>query len=364
MSIFKKNKIIFYFFTKEEKQVTSWDEHSQDVTETQKPIKQAEEILSDNIEETVQESIEEIVEKTPMPSSPRIENLESLIPEPFEYNSKEFIKFGYYSGSETVYFTSSPESNWKWFSEYTKPEQTRPIKTWREENKIAAELLLEKHGDALAIFYDGSLASQITLLSFNDAGKIPRVYTVKFSDEEQKPNALTSLYASLSFPLRIIEMRGDDFWKTRGVEMVSWFNAISSSEAIKIWARTAAGGVPLFCSGLPYVQKFGTEWMMADHEQYFLLDTAVRSAKTTVIPAFFRYTPEQILSFLGQATEILDDLNEIDSFSNAGQLLKTWYPELIVDNQELSQFAKAHEIKTKNSINRFINICWHHIKKV
>jgi hypothetical protein len=225
----------------------------------------------------------------------------------------------------------------KYQTEWARPTEIRKVNNWREENKLAAKMLLDKYEDALTLFYDGSIQSQIMLLSFNDAGKIPRVYCTLINNTNQD-TALISLHKTFSFPLRIISL-SQDFWKRRANELAIQYKLSDIHDIRLIWASSATSGIPVFSNGIPDIYKHDKTYQMLDKQEKTSLDKKSIIENSSMIPAFFRYTPEQIMSFLAFApANLYVPANPMFTTSSAKQLYhlaKIHYPELIQDELNL-----------------------------
>lgn len=276
----------------------------------------------------------------------------------FNHNSVPYFSSGYVHPSLEF---GDEGQHWGWKTSYAIQQFNRPILSWREENKIAASKLLEEYGDALALFYDNSFAAQIMILAFADAGTVPRVYAVRFSDLDQPMEALTKLYLAHSFELRLIDADSTMFWKNMTATVISE-NIISAKEAVNVWAMTSAGGVPVLPGMLPVIQRGGSKLQLGDHEQYFIADRIARMNYAPVIPSFFRYTPEQFAAFLGLNVYWLDQLNSNSSFEKEEFILSEQYPELILKKDPSILAATQFESLARSQTSGGISIYWQDIK--
>jgi hypothetical protein len=272
------------------------------------------------------------------------------IPEIFKHNSTDFFNF-------SLYEIEDEERTVKYSTTWIPPRAINPG-TWREENKNAAKLLNEKYGDMLSLFYDGSIYSQIMILAFNDSGKIPRVFSTSIYNSSND-STLISLHAKFSFPLRIISL-SRDFWERRSLE-VSLKHKLNGINNIRhIWASTATAGIPVFSNGIPSVSMSTTNFLMTDKSETTILDTVAKSDNRSVIPAFFRFTPEQIMSFLNFAPNEMLKLKVSNSDKDFFNIAKLQYPELVNTQLDLTDLASLLDNSTKFKSYS----CYHELKSI
>jgi hypothetical protein len=206
------------------------------------------------------------------------------------------------------------------------------VTTWRDQNKLAAKYLTDTFGEALTLFYDGTLESQAMLLAFNDAGVIPRVYALNI-ENQPKDEILEVLHSKLVFSLRMISLSAD-FWKRRSSEIALQHNIKNPISIKKIWASTAAAGIPILANGIPFIRRLSDKSIMIETQSNLALESNVEKNNLSVIPAFFRFTPEQIMAFLASAPAILEKNNAASSPECIFALLKDSYAELYANNDE------------------------------
>jgi hypothetical protein len=276
----------------------------------------------------------------------------------FKHNSTNFFDFSLYE-IEDEDGTVEYSTTWN-------PSNVNSAGTWREENKNAAKKLIEKYKDSLALFYDGSIRSQVMLLSFNDAGTIPRVYSTSI-DNVNSDETLISLHNRFSFPLRIISL-SRDFWKRRSLEISLKYKLNDITDIRHIWASTASAGIPIFSNGIPSISMSSTNFLMIDKSEKTVLDTFAKFDNSSIIPAFFRYTPEQIMSFLSFAPNEMLSLKVTNSDENFFNIAKSQYPELINAELDISDlesllnnsakfksYSCVHELRSIDECNKNYN---------
>ncbi len=269
-------------------------------------------------------------------------------------------------GLEHLNLSFAPfKTEWNLPSNFTKDELTK-LKSWREENAKVAKQLLDEYGEALTLFFDGSLEAHVALLSFKDAGFVPRVYCLSITNTAQLGyiSNLINLYVNGDFKLRLIEMESDTFWKNALKQVADEHKIISSLEAIKAWAAGAAGGVPIIAGNIPYLERYEV-WYQGDHEQYFKLIEKARNS--AFIPSFVLYSKEQMMALLGELTKFLDEREETTSLFAVADFVKSIYPEIDTDKllsapsyRALSDYVEFEDQQRKE-IQGGISICWHKV---
>lgn len=259
------------------------------------------------------------------------------------------------------------KTEWNLPQSFTTEELVK-LKSWREENTKIAKQLLDEYGEALTLFFDGSLEAHVTLLSFQDAGFVPRVYCLSITDSAQlgyEAN-LISWYVNGDFKIRLIEMNKESFWNNALKPIADEHMMISSLEAIKLWATTAAGGVPVIAGNIPYLERHEA-WYQGDHEQYFKVIQKAKDGESSFIPSFILYSKEQTMSLLGELTKFLDENEETTSLFAVARFVKSVYPEIDTNKcfnapsyRALSDYVDFEE-RQRKEIQGGISICWHKV---
>jgi hypothetical protein len=248
-------------------------------------------------------------------------------------------------------------------TEWIKPDDMSLTSSWREENKAAAKDLIDRYGDALTLFFSGTVESQVMLLAFADAGKIPRVYTINFLNDQtisSQADILVKYYQKHGFKMRIVEVDGNAFWTNTALEYTTTLGIISSNEVLRRWGSTSASGVPVMAGTFPYLQKFGDKWYMGDHEQYFIIDKMVADEGMNVISSFVKNTPAQLSSYISEATKFAEE-NGAESTFDVRSFVQAAYPEYEIISRELSNDEKEFEKAARQIQPHRISICWHEV---
>lgn len=253
----------------------------------------------------------------------------------------------------------------QFFTEWVQPTDMQIPSAWREENKATAKALLDEYGDALTLFFTGTVESQVMLLSFVDAGKIPRVYTVNFQNDQSispQTSILVKYYQQLDFKMRVVDVDGVAFWTNTAPEYTSSLGIISSNEALRRWGSTSAAGVPVMAGAFPHLQKFDDKWFMGDHEQYFIMDKMVADAGMQVVPSFVKSTPAQLSSYIADATKFAEESGATSTF-DIRAFAQAAYPEHEIIERELTDEEKEFEKLARQVQPGRISICWHEVRK-
>lgn len=250
------------------------------------------------------------------------------------------------------------------WTEWVKPERELTPRSWREENAKAATVLLEEYGDALTLFFTGTVESQVMLLAFADAGKIPRVYTINFQNDQNispQTSILVKYYQQLDFKMRVVDVDGAAFWTSMAPEYTGSLGIISSNEALRRWGSTSAAGVSVLAGAFPHLQKFDDRWYMADHEQYFIVDKMVQDEGMQVISSFVKYSAEQLSSYITNSTKRAHATGETSTF-DIRSFAQEAYPEFeIVEREPTDEELEFEKLARQRELGR-ISICWHEIR--
>lgn len=250
------------------------------------------------------------------------------------------------------------------WTEWVKPERELTPRSWREENAKAAIKLLEEYGDALSLFFTGTVESQVMLLAFVDAGKIPRVYTINFQNDQNispQTSILVKYYQQLDFKMRVVDVDSIAFWTNMALEYTGSLGIISSNEALRRWGSTSAAGVPVLAGAFPHLQKFDDRWYMADHEQYFIVDKMVQDEGMQVISSFVKYSAEQLSSYITDSTKRADKAGKTSTF-DIRSFAQEAYPEFEIVERELTDEELEFEKHARQRELGRISICWHEIR--
>lgn len=236
--------------------------------------------------------------------------------------------------------------------------------TWREENAQVAKRLLFEYGDALTLFFTGTVESQVALLAFADAGRIPRVYTVNFQNDQTiapQTAILVKYYQQLDFKMRVVDVDGVAFWTNTATDFTNSLGIISSNEALRRWGSTSAAGVPVLAGSFPHLQKFDDKWFMGDHEQYYIVDKMVQEQNMQVVPSFVKFSAGQLSSYITESIQFATK-NGLDSTFDIRSFAQSAYPEFEIVERELTDDEKEFEKLARQRELGRISICWHEIK--
>jgi hypothetical protein len=188
------------------------------------------------------------------------------------------------------------------------PPVSRVVRTWRVENALAAKQLTMKYGSDLMLYYDGSYSAQVMLRAFKDAGKLPQVFTSRAIEDSP------------------------EFWQTVAPRLSKKYDTIDPIELVKLFALRESPFIMVFPTGEIGLERNnypGARQVLADSRRSLIVSRVARAKNYATIPSFFRYTPEQMMAFLGQ----------VEEFNYHGFIKH--YPELIIPEARKWSDAKA-----------------------
>jgi len=175
-------------------------------------------------------------------------------------------------------------------------------KTWREECKRTAAELHEKYGDKLVLFLSGGVDSETVLNSFVSNGIKPKVAVMRYErnnnlhDINYIMRVLTKFYIS---PI-IIDVNVEDFFKNDLLKFSEISHSTSPQINLIMYHANKLDGIPVLATGENFLtRKYGEpEVYDLECQRETNLYTFFKSINRECIPAFFQYTPEQMISFL------------------------------------------------------------------
>lgn len=246
-------------------------------------------------------------------------------------------------------FTFRQSINEAWSVTYGR--SSRPLNSWREENRIAAqEVLNAAQGQKIWLCFSGGIDSEILLRSFIDA-KIPfAVASVRLS---QNANA-----HDLEWAERAVKALNIKTWKIFDLDVNRFFHSgqaldyavstqCTSPELLStMWLMDQVDGYPVLGSGecllvrqyqpgyVPGVSSYDSScpWYLIEKETVSSWYKYGIWRKRSCAPGFFQFTPQQIQAFMVDPIVQRLVANQIvgkrDSASVKHDIYANYYPEL------------------------------------
>jgi hypothetical protein len=174
--------------------------------------------------------------------------------------------------------------------------------TWREECKLAAAELYEKHGDKLILCLSGGVDSETVLNSFTAIGIKPKVAIMRY---ERNNNLHDINYAfrvaakNYISPI-IIDVDVPKFFENELLDFAEVSQCSSPQVNLLMYHANKLDGIPVLGTGENFLtRKYGEiEVYDLECQKETNLYTYFQSINRECIPAFFQYTPAQMVSFL------------------------------------------------------------------
>lgn len=178
--------------------------------------------------------------------------------------------------------------------------------TFRQECKLAALDLYNKHGNNLNLFLSGGVDSEVMLLSFIANGIIPNVTILKYERNLNMHdiNYALRLCARYAIAPNIVDINVEKFFNDKLIDFA--YETKCSSPQLNLIAYHAnfTAGIPVLAFGENFLTrikeryKLSTEVYDIEQEKETRVFTYFVNNYRKSIPAFFQYTPEQMISFL------------------------------------------------------------------
>lgn len=288
----------------------------------------------------------------------------------YQYTYENHFKFGYLQQNDQGQWVKnfyhdrqSPED--QWIVEYGKC--TNGVKDFRSECIAAAEKIYNnRNGAKLDILFSGGSDSEIVLRSFLELGVDFNVHIMRYDDYL---NAHDWSYAyvicqNLNIKPIFHDLNLLKFWQSdEFAKRAKLSKSVSPQLVPHMWLMDQVDGLPVMGSGECYTARHDilemrkvdiTEknynvhipWVLYEREKIACWYRYPMSKGRDVVPAFFQYTPEIMVSFLADSTSVdLHNNRFIGKLSNKSSkfdIYKKYWPELI-DRKKWSGFERVVE---------------------
>lgn len=179
--------------------------------------------------------------------------------------------------------------------------------TFRQECINVAKELYDIHGNKLDLLLSGGIDSEIMFLSFIAAGIIPRVTIIRYERNLNMHdiNYAFRLCARYGVSPEVYDINAEMFFKNQCVETAFRTKCNSPQLNLLAYCLSKINGVPVLGMGENHLSrkyvsdnKYSLEVFDVEQEKETRLITYFQDNKKEIIPAFFQYTPELMVSFL------------------------------------------------------------------
>jgi hypothetical protein len=208
-----------------------------------------------------------------------------------------YFKFGY-DGTNNYQFRTSPEQ--KWTVEYGRC--SRPPKSFGEECIEAARLISQKTNQDIWICYSGGVDSEFTIWSFLKANVKFKIAIMEFEDEINiyDVSRAKAFCDNLGLKYYIFKLDIIKWWNESLLDYAIPNQCASAAYPVTWWLMEQIDGYPICGLGNQL-----WEWDDIDKTYYLYEGETLQgtsryliSNKREATSQFFRYTPEQVLSYL------------------------------------------------------------------
>lgn len=260
----------------------------------------------------------------------------------FAYNHTPFF-------TQWFKFTETDEHGFK--TGYVPPKAPIHVNDWRTENKIAASLILDRFPEGVVLVLDNTNASIIMSTAFKEAGsQVIRMVQLFITDNERITFMHVKRGEKTLPKSQVVEQK--NFWVNEAIKLSKQYHACDSTEVKRLYAALIAKGNLVFPGGIPRIKLDsynwkGSKWLMGDAEQSYLTEYKIRHTHREMIPAFFRYTQEQVAAYLALP------------FQDHGALFQ--YPGLS-NFDKVSEEGLLFEEITYEPNKAWTNVSWQEIK--
>jgi len=180
-------------------------------------------------------------------------------------------------------------------------------KTFRQECINVAKELYDKHGNKLDLLLSGGIDSEIMLLSFIAAGITPRVTIIRYERNLNMHdiNYALRLCAKYGISPDIFDINVEMFFKNSVVEMAYRTKCNSPQLNLLAYCIEKINSIPVLGMGENFLSrkyegetKYSLQVYDIEQEKETRLALYFQNKEKEIIPSFFQYTPELMLSFL------------------------------------------------------------------
>lgn len=175
-------------------------------------------------------------------------------------------------------------------------------KSWREECKNVAQELYDLHGNKLIVTLSGGLDSEVVLHSFIANGIVPNVVIFRYERNLNLHdiNYALRICAARQISPKIIDIDVSRFFTTNLLDYANITKCSSPQLNLLMNNIDNLDGIPIIGAGENYLSRKEGEKEVCDLEEAKIatIYNFYKNKKREIIPAFFQYTPEIMISYL------------------------------------------------------------------
>jgi diphthamide synthase (EF-2-diphthine--ammonia ligase) len=175
-------------------------------------------------------------------------------------------------------------------------------KSWREECKNVAQELYDLHGDKLIVTLSGGLDSEVVLHSFIANGIVPHVVIFRYERNLNLHdiNYALRICAARQISPKIVDINVSRFFTTNLLDYANITKCSSPQLNLLMKSIDNLDGIPIIGAGENYLSRKEGEKEVYDLEEAKIaaIYKFYKNKEREIIPAFFQYTPEIMISYL------------------------------------------------------------------
>lgn len=219
------------------------------------------------------------------------------------------LTFGYH-GKDYVFRQNATD---KWFVRYGTVKE-KPL-SFGDEAVRAARLISSAYaGKDLYLFYSGGADSEFMVRSFQKAGVPFKIAIIRFADELNLHDITFATKYCREAGLNPVYLDIDiyNFFHSGQAESYAQRSQTHTPALLHhLWAIDQIDGVPILATGENYWYKSeiynpASSWHFWDEEMFFGIQRFLSLDNRDGVPAFFKFTPELVLSSL-----LLNDIQQL-----------------------------------------------------
>ena len=175
-------------------------------------------------------------------------------------------------------------------------------RSWREECKSVAQELYDLHGNKLIVTLSGGLDSEVVLHSFIANRIVPNIVIFRYERNLNLHdiNYALRICAARQISPKIVDVNVSEFFRTDLLNYSDITKCSSPQLNLLMKSIDNLDGIPIIAAGENYLSRKEGEKEVYDLEEAKIaaIYKFYENKNREMIPAFFQYTPEIMISYL------------------------------------------------------------------
>lgn len=175
-------------------------------------------------------------------------------------------------------------------------------RSWREECKSVAQELYDLHGNKLIVTLSGGLDSEVVLHSFIANRIVPNIVIFRYERNLNLHdiNYALRICAARQISPKIVDVNVSEFFRTDLLNYSDITKCSSPQLNLLMKSIDNLDGIPIIAAGENYLSRKEGEKEVYDLEEAKIaaIYKFYENKNREIIPAFFQYTPEIMISYL------------------------------------------------------------------